>query len=227
MVRKIIVNDQVNYQFHPNVITTYQVGNEIYFYQIMTDCVEPPVKQRVLLRSFNLITLQLQIYDDEGCEIPLEDNRGPLLSVSFLKKKEHVTELNGKGVRHSVDDELPIDSRLTRQPVLLIYQNMPVGKKKYTSVFIEFRDSSDMSSGPLYAEKVELDRFSVGSPISFFEQPKEGNIEIDRDCLYFEGKLFYKYMHNDEYTIEPPKIDPPGTTMEQIEIYANLIKQEE
>ena len=91
-----------------------------------------------------------------------------------------------------------------------------------------------MKDKPLYAEKIPLESFSKTSPISFFEQPKEGNLEIDRDCLYFEGRLFYKYQlfkddsHKDsDWKIEKPKIDPPGTTMEQIEVLANLIKQEE
>ena len=73
-------------------------------------------KQRVILRSFNLATLQLQIYDgDNSCEIPLEEERGPLLAVSFLKKKEHVTEpipKNRMGAQMFSDDEEPVECSL-------------------------------------------------------------------------------------------------------------------
>ena len=96
------------------MITTYQVGNEIYFYQIMADCVRGD-RQRVILRSFNLVTHQLQIHDgpDNSCEIPIEKERGPLLSVSFLKKREHVTEINPRiAMRNSFDDEVPTECSL-------------------------------------------------------------------------------------------------------------------
>jgi len=46
---------------------------------------------------------------------------------------------------------------------------MAVVKKKYSKVFIEFRDSDKMKDKPLYAEKIPLESFSKTSPISFFE----------------------------------------------------------
>ena len=40
---------------------------------------------------------------------------------------------------------------------------------------------------PISEFKLDIDHFSVGSPIAFFEQPSGGGLEIDRDAFYFEG----------------------------------------
>jgi hypothetical protein len=86
MVKKVIVNDRLDYQFHPNAISLKQINNIVYFYQVLNSAVDE--SQTVLLRSYDLVSHELKVVGQPE-EISHRNNKGKLLSVGFFKKIEH------------------------------------------------------------------------------------------------------------------------------------------
>ena len=86
LCKKILLNDKVEYQFHPSVISTYQDKNNLYFYQVFHNKLTN--EQTVMLRSFNLLTSKLELHESD---IFTDAQRGGklVLSVGFFKKPRH------------------------------------------------------------------------------------------------------------------------------------------